>query len=68
MEQPSVGTHYRGRLASSRPGSAPMRTAWTTWTGYAGRVVSPARPVVMPGAGSWVMAGMSAPPAMGAPR
>src|ERR1700749_1170953 len=41
----------RGRLASSRPGSALMQTAWTTWTGYAGRVVSPARPAETRGAG-----------------
>jgi hypothetical protein len=58
----------RGRLASSRPGSAPMQTAWTTWTGCAGRAASPARPVVMREAGSWVMAGVSAPAAMGALR
>jgi hypothetical protein len=58
----------RGRLASSRPGSAPMQTAWTTWTGCAGRAASRARPAVMREAGSWVMAGASAPAAMGAPR
>jgi hypothetical protein len=58
----------RGRRASSRPGSAPTRTAWTTWSGCAGRAGSPARPAVMLEAGGWAMAGSSAPPATGARR
>src|SRR6266496_3370855 len=33
----------RGQRGSSRPGSAPTRTAWTTWSGCAGRAVSSAR-------------------------
>src|SRR2546422_1008792 len=58
----------RGLRASSRPGSAPTRTAWTTWSGCAGRAGSPARPAVMRAAGGWAMAGSSAPPATGARR
>ena len=62
------GLHYPGPWASSRRGSALMATAWTTWSGCAGRAVSPARPAVMPGAGGSETAGMSASAATGAPR
>jgi hypothetical protein len=41
----------RGRWASSRRGSGLMRTAWTTWNGCGGRVVSFARAVASAGAG-----------------
>ena len=58
----------RGRPASSRPGSALMRTAWTTWSGCAGLAVLPARRAGVPEAGGSAMAGMSALAATGAPR
>ncbi len=41
----------RGRWASSEPGSPPTRTAWTTWSGCAGRPGSAARPAGMTRAG-----------------
>jgi len=59
---PAPGFTTRGLRASSRPGSAPTRTAWS---GCAGRAGSSARPAVMPEAGDWAMAGVSAPPVMG---
>jgi hypothetical protein len=62
------GFTTRGPRASSRPGLALTRTAWTTWSGCAGRVVSAARPAVVPGAGGWAMAGSSAPLVMRALR
>ena len=52
----------RGPLGSSRPGSRPMPTAWTTWTGCGGLAASPARSAGM-AAGPWPMAGTSARPA-----
>ena len=58
----------RGRRASSRPGSAPTRIAWITWSGCAGRAGSPARPAVVPADGGWAMGGSSVPPATGARR
>ena len=67
-----------GRGASSRrralpaiggraPGGGfrPMRTAWTTWSGCAGRLASCVRVAATPGAGGSVMAGSSAPNASG---
>ena len=47
---------------SSRRGSAPMRTAWTTWSGCAGRAVSPARHAGMRGlaAGRWPVSSAAA--------
>ncbi len=50
----------RGPWASSRPGFAPMRTAWTTWSGYDGPLASPARGATTMGAGGWVMGASSA--------
>ena len=47
--------------ASFRPGSGPTRTAWTTWSGYAGPPVSFARPVATMEAGGWAMVGSCAP-------
>ena len=41
----------RGPWASSRPGSGPMRTAWTTWNGCDGPLASPARAAATMGAG-----------------
>ena len=41
----------RGPWASSRPGSGPMRTAWTTWNGCDGPLGSPARAAATMGAG-----------------
>ncbi len=43
----------RGPWASSRPGSGPMRTAWTTWSGCGGPPASPAWTAAMMGAGGW---------------
>jgi hypothetical protein len=62
------GGTTRARRESSWPGSAPMRTAWTTWSGCAGPAGSPARHVATPAAGGWAMAGASAAAAGGAPR
>ena len=62
------GRTTRARRESSWPGSAPMRTAWTTWSGCAGLAGLHARRVVTPAAGGWAMAGMSAAAAGGAPR
>ena len=47
--------------ASFRPGSGPMQTAWTTWSGYAGPPVSSARLVATMEAGGWAMVGSCAP-------
>ena len=41
----------RGQRASSRRGSAPMRIAWTTWSGCAGPAGSSASAAVMPAGG-----------------
>ncbi len=62
------GGTTRARRESSWPGSAPMRTAWTTWSGCAGPEGSRARRVVTPAAGGWAMAGASAAAAGGVPR
>ena len=51
----------RGPWASSRPGSGPMQTAWTTWSGCNGPLASPARAAATMGAGGWVMGVSSAP-------
>ena len=51
----------RGRWASFRPGSGPMLTAWTTWSGCDGPLASPAGPAATMGAGGWAMAGSCAP-------
>src|SRR5262249_46833107 len=50
----------RGQRVSSRPGSAPTRTAWTTWSGCAGRAVSSARAADTARAGGLVMAASNA--------
>ena len=63
---PEFTTH--GRRASSRRGSVRMRTAWTTWSGCAGRAGLPARPAVMLAGGGWPTAGWSAVAAPGGPR
>ena len=52
------GRTTRARRESSWPGSAPMRTAWTTWSGCAGLAGSHARRAVTPAAGGWAMAGV----------
>jgi len=39
----------RDRWASSRRGFRPMRTAWTTWSGCAGRLASCVRVAATPG-------------------
>ena len=62
------GRTTRARRESSWPGPAPMRTAWTTWSGCAGLAGLHARRVVTPAAGGWAMAGVSAAAAGGAPR
>ena len=46
-----AGAHYRAGRESSWPGSAPMRTAWTTWSGCAGLAGLHARRVVTLAAG-----------------
>ena len=48
----------RGRWASSWRGSGPTRTAWTTWSGCAGRTGSSARTAGTPAAGGWRTAGV----------
>src|SRR5437879_12008968 len=58
----------RGPRASFRPGSAPTVTAWTTWSGCAGRVASCASAAVTPVAGGWAMAGSGALDAVRVPR
>src|SRR5436305_940770 len=50
----------RGRWVSCRRGSGPMWTVWTTWSGCAGPTDSSAPAAATPGAGGWVMAGLSA--------
>ena len=50
-------------LESSSPGSRPMPTAWTTWTGCGGPAASSARSAAMLVDGRWPMAGTSARPA-----
>ena len=65
---PGPGRTIRGRPVSSWRGSALMRTAWTTWSGCAGRAGSPARIAVMPAGGGWPTAGSSAAAAPGGPR
>ena len=61
------GRTTRARRESSWPGSVPMRTAWTTWSGRAGLEGSHARRVVTLAAGGWAMAGTSAAAAGGVP-
>lgn len=56
-----------GPWESSRRGSAPMLTAWTTWSGCAGGRGSYARSAASAGAGGWAMAG-SCVPRVGAGR
>ena len=51
----------RGPWASSRPGSAPMRTVWTTWSGCVGPLASPARTAATMVAGGWAMGASGAP-------
>ena len=51
----------RGPWASSRPGSAPMRTAWTTWSGCGGPLASSARSAATTEAGGWAMDATGAP-------
>ena len=46
-----------GPWASSKPGSGPMRTAWTTWSGSAGLAVLSARSADMREAGGWATVG-----------
>jgi RNA-directed DNA polymerase len=58
----------RGQRASSRPGSGPTRTAWTTWSGCAGRAVSSVRAAGTGWAGGWVMAASNVPGAVRGPR
>jgi hypothetical protein len=41
--RPAPACTTRGRLGSSSPGSEPMPTAWTNWTGCSGRRASSAR-------------------------
>src|SRR5664280_2068244 len=56
-------TTTRGRPGSSNPGSRPTPTAWTTWSGCAGRTASCALAATTPVGGRSVMAGTSAPAA-----
>jgi hypothetical protein len=58
----------RGPWASSSPGSGPMRTAWTTLSGYAGRPALSARPVATMEAGGWATVGSCAPGAVAVRR
>ena len=51
----------RGPWASSRPGSAPMRTVWTTWSGCDGPLASLARTAATMVAGGWAMGASGAP-------
>jgi len=46
--------------ASFRAGSGPMRTAWTTWSGCVGRMVSSARAAATMEAGGSAMVGSCA--------
>src|SRR5664280_386282 len=61
-------TTTRGRPGSSNPGSRPTPTAWTTWSGCAGRTASCALAATTPVGGRSVMAGTSAPAAGRVPR
>jgi RNA-directed DNA polymerase len=63
-----AGCTTHARSASSRPGSAPMPTAWTTWSGCAGRTGSNAPSATALEAGGRVIAGSCAPPAGTGPR
>ena len=65
---PVLARTIRGPWASSRPGSEPMRTAWTTWSGYDGPQGSPARTAGTTEAGSLAMAGSCVPGAAAVPR
>src|SRR3974390_2906542 len=58
----------RGQQANFRPGSAPTRTAWTTWSGCAGRAVSAACTAGTAWAGGSVMGASNAPGAGRGPR
>ncbi len=46
-----------GPWASSKPGSGPMRTAWTTWSGFAGLAVLSAQCADMREVGGWATVG-----------
>ena len=63
-----AGCTTHARSASSRPGSAPMPTAWTTWSGSAGHTGSNAPGATALEAGGRVIAGSCAPPAGTGPR
>ena len=52
-------SEVRGR--APRPGSAPMRTAWTTWSGCGGPLASSARSAATTEAGGWAMDATGAP-------
>jgi len=58
----------RDPWVNSRRGSGPMRTAWTTWSGYDGLMASLVRLAVAMVAGDWVMGVSSALSAAAAPR
>jgi hypothetical protein len=53
-----------GPLASSRLGFAPMRTAWTIWSGSAGPLGLSVRPAGTREVGGWATGGFSAPGAV----
>src|SRR6266536_859528 len=63
-----AGCTTHARSASSRPGSAPMLTAWTTWSGCAGHTGSNAPSATASEAGGRVITGSCAPPAGTGPR
>ena len=50
-----------GLWASSSPGSEPMRTVWTTWSGCGGPLASPARAAATAVAGDLAMGVSGAP-------
>jgi hypothetical protein len=58
----------RDPWVNSRRGSGPMRTAWTTWSGYDGLMASLVRLAVAMVAGDWVMGVSNALSAATAPR
>jgi len=58
----------RGQPVSSGRGSAPMRTAWTIWTGCAGPAGSCVRGVATPAGGPWPTADTDARRVVAGPR
>ena len=68
MAEVRGGLHYPRSIGEFQAGSAPMPTAWTTWSGCAGHTGSNAPSATALEAGGRVIAVSCAPPAGTGPR